>query len=481
MATEDSKETSALLDPTASISSLGPLEDEDSIPNKPEIKTYPQRWYMLIVFTLLNATTNLLWNTWPPIQETCQLVFGWTKTNVLIIGALQAGGSILSVIPSSWFIDTKGLRVAVVTSLSVQLVGVVLEILPVHPYWARTTLITFGEFLIAIAAPVVQNVGVLVLSASWFPPEERMTATAFATLVSYLGSASSYVMGPYMVPDVETGNITYTTGHKIDIDKLRNLTSPAQLKLMESKINEYILVECVLTGVLFFLVWIYFPEKPPTPPSISSSKPRLDFIPGAKTLMTNKHFLLLLAIFSISNGVNWGWSSVQDLIFSHVGISQKAAGWLGFFGNIASTIAIAFSWYADRIKRFTKRILMGLFVMTVCCQTVLTLACEQVFPLTTTIFYISGISAMVFYCGTVPLVMEMAAECTYPVAEGITSGVLILSVYTFNLFFFIGFMFPQASPLWMNWLLVSSSAICIPLIACFKGKYNRLDVDTKEN
>ena len=72
------------------------------------IKVYKRRWYILMLFTLLNATGNILWNTWPPVQETCQLVFGWNKTNLLIIGALQALGSIISIVPSAWLLDTKG-------------------------------------------------------------------------------------------------------------------------------------------------------------------------------------------------------------------------------------------------------------------------------------------------------------------------------------------------------------------------------------
>jgi len=73
--------------------------------------------------------------------------------------------------------------------------------------------------------------------------------------------------------------------------------------------------------------------------------------------------------------------------------------------------------------------------------------------------------------------MELAAECTYPVAEGITSGIMILSVYVINFVFFIAFMFPQASPRWMNWLLVSSTVVCTPLIALYRERYKRLDVD----
>ena len=145
-------------------------------------------------------------------------------------------------------------------------------------------------------------------------------------------------------------------------------------------------------------------------------------------------------------------------------------------------ILVFFRRYADRIKSFTKMILIFLFVTTACAQGVFSLACDQVIPLSKPVFFASGISQMVLFCGTVPLIMELAAECSYPVAEGITSGVLILSVYVINFAFFIAFMFPQANPRWMNWLLVSSTVVCIPLVAFYREKYKRLDVDeSKEN
>lgn len=441
------------------------------------IKVYKRRWYILFIFTLLNTTGNILWNTWPPIQETCQLVFGWDKKNVLIIGALQAVGSIISIVPSAWLLDTKGLRFSVLCSMSLQTFAVVLEIIPSPPH-ARTGLITFSEFLISIAVPAVQNAGVVVLSATWFPPHERMTATAIATLASYLGSAFSYIVGPNLVPDVDYGNLThYHAGESIDIDKLRNNTTPEQMKFLLTRINDYLFIEAVLVGLLFFAVLVYFPAKPPSPPSLSSAAGRLDFISGAKTLLQNRSFWLLLLIFSLSNGVSWGWSSVQDLIFSGVGIDQKTAGWLGFWANVASLLGISFSWYADRIQSFTKPILIFLFVSTACAQTILSLACEQIIPLTKPVFYASGIAQVVLFCGTVPLIMELAAECSYPVAEGITSGVLVLSVYVINFVFFVAFMFPQASPRWMNWLLVSSTVVCTPLVALYTERYKRLDVD----
>ena len=96
-------ESSALIEPTS---------EQSTKENEPlstvNIRVYKRRWYILAVFTSLNAVGNIIWNTWPPIQETCQLVLHWTELNVLIIGALQALGSIISVLPSAWLLDTKG-------------------------------------------------------------------------------------------------------------------------------------------------------------------------------------------------------------------------------------------------------------------------------------------------------------------------------------------------------------------------------------
>ena len=45
------------------------------------------------------------------------------------------------------------------------------------------------------------------------------------------------------------------------------------------------LSECGVLVFLYLLLWAYFPTKPPHPPSISASKPREKFIPGAKKLI----------------------------------------------------------------------------------------------------------------------------------------------------------------------------------------------------
>lgn len=56
-----------------------------------------------------------------------------------------------------------------------------------------------GQFLNGLAGPTIMSAGPY-LSTTWFAPDQRATATAVASLFSYLGSAASFIVGPLVVP-----------------------------------------------------------------------------------------------------------------------------------------------------------------------------------------------------------------------------------------------------------------------------------------
>ena len=70
------------------------------------------------------------------------------------------------------------------------------------------------------AAPLV--------SAAWFPPEQRTTATAISSLACYSGTALSFLIGPLLVPDV----LTYVSESQI-----KNATSKGQISFL--KLSQY--------------------------------------------------------------------------------------------------------------------------------------------------------------------------------------------------------------------------------------------------
>ena len=48
------------------------------------------------------------WNTWGPIQGTSQVVFGWSDTTITLMVAWGPIVYIISFLPISWLMDTKG-------------------------------------------------------------------------------------------------------------------------------------------------------------------------------------------------------------------------------------------------------------------------------------------------------------------------------------------------------------------------------------
>lgn len=68
---------------------------------------------------------------------------------------------------------------------------------PLHVFDSR--LIHGGQLLNGLAGPTVMNAAPF-LSTTWFSADERATATAIASMLSYLGGACAFLVGPLVVP-----------------------------------------------------------------------------------------------------------------------------------------------------------------------------------------------------------------------------------------------------------------------------------------
>lgn len=63
----------------------------------------------------------------------------------------------------------------------------------------NSRLIHGGQILNGLAGPTVMNAAPF-LSTTWFSADERATATAIASMLSYLGGACAFLVGPLVVP-----------------------------------------------------------------------------------------------------------------------------------------------------------------------------------------------------------------------------------------------------------------------------------------
>ena len=213
-----------------------------------------------------------------------------------------------------------------------QVVGSVLRFIPTGDVTASTVLIHFGQIIADFAGPVTMAAPPLI-SSTWFPPYQRTTATAILSVANYIGMAVSFLIGPAFVDDIKDSNIP-----KIDDNYPLNST---QRDKYQKQINSLLYFEAGLQLFVFIFIAVYYPAKPPKPPSPSAATGRVDFKAGAKTLCKNYNFLLLTTIYGASIGFYGGWCSVLYQNLSEYGISvdAKFAAWLGFVAVISGAIS----------------------------------------------------------------------------------------------------------------------------------------------
>ncbi|XP_006815222.1 solute carrier family 49 member 4 homolog [Saccoglossus kowalevskii] len=431
----------------------------DIVPNSfddQDTAVYKRRWYILITFSLTAFTQSAAWNTWGPIADTAKSVLGWSAADIALLTNWGPIGYIPTALFWAWLMDVKGMRVSSLMASALVAAGLAIRCIPVPMHLMKLTM-NVGQCLCGIAGPVLMA-GPTSISVTWFPPNERTTATAIASIFAYFGVAASFLIGPMIVKDRTTG--TNTT---------------------MSPINTTELEKGGWAALLFLIAVVYFPAKPPLPPSRSASIQRVEYKPGILKLVKSIQFWYLGLAYGLTTGVYAGWGTVVDIILRNVGtsgVSQSEAAWIGFWGNIAGSIGGLFiARVVDCIGGHIKIILLisyGLSGITIGWFLFLR---YDIIAFHTVSLYVSLISLGFLLTASVPLIYELTVENSYPIAEGITTIVLTWLNNFFCLLFLVILMIPSVGTAWMNWMLLSSVVLAIPLLILFREKYNRMIVD----
>ena len=216
------------------------------------------------------------------------------------------------------------------------LAGKLIQVIPFANVTLRTVVIYFGH-LIAMLPSFIANGAAPLVSTTWFPPNERTTATAIGTLAASMGAAMAFFIGPLMVPA--------STFESSDSSKV-NLTDQ-NLHSIEIRIMDYFYLQIGLAAFLFLCVVIYFPSKPPLPPSIAALKrntTEIGYKDGLQMLLHNGPYWLLVFVFASTFGIYGGWMSVLDIAVQPFNVDENTSGWLGTgatLGGIISGVIIA--------------------------------------------------------------------------------------------------------------------------------------------
>ncbi|TKS67773.1 Disrupted in renal carcinoma protein 2 -like protein [Collichthys lucidus] len=430
-------------------------------------RVYGRRWLVLTLFSLLGLMQGMVWNFWGPIQNSAVHAFGFTKSDIAVL-VLWGPVGFVPWLLFMWLMDKRGLRASLLLSAFFMLLGATLRSIPLTDQQLRRWLIHGGQFLNGLGGPTIMSAGPY-LSTTWFAPDQRATATAVASLFSYLGGAASFLVGPLVVPPPN--------------DTLAGTTMVAAFSTSDirDRIQMVLYAELAAVATLFAAVLLYFPSRPPLPPSVAAASQRLSYRSSICRLLSNVRFLMIALAYAVPTGVIAGWSGVLDMVLTPAKVSQVDAGWIGFWSTVGGCVfGIAMARFADSIRGMLKLILVLMLAGASLASTWFTLTClSRVthLPSTAAILYTSCILVGIFINSSVPIFFELFIETVYPVPEGITCGVVTFlgNLVTGLLLFFLTFYCTELS--WLNWCLTGSCLFSLVLILFFRESYDRLYLD----
>ena len=156
-------------------------------------QVYKRRWFILGVFSLIACWQDLIWNTFGPIDNSIKYAYQWTDSTIAMFANWGTITFVMIVFPFCYLMETKGLR----------LIAIIMAVLVASGSVIRALSTDDTAFLVFCHLASVLNgfAGAIVMSAPpaisavWFPPEQRTTATAINQVFNSLGDAVTYTMG----------------------------------------------------------------------------------------------------------------------------------------------------------------------------------------------------------------------------------------------------------------------------------------------
>jgi MFS family permease len=348
-----------------------------------QYKVYRYRWVVLAVFMFTNLTIQVLWISYAPITGPAASFYGVTDLQIGFLAMSFMIAFIPLTLPVSWVIDTYGFRLAV--SIGVLMMGVfgVLRGLAGDNY----TLVLWSTIGIAAAQPFLLNAWTKV-PASWFSIQERATAVGLVTLASLVGTALGMVLTPILTESLSIPRVQLIYG-----------------------------ALAAFSAVLFVVLARETPPTPPCPPGMETRALMLD---GFKHALTVRTFWLLLLIMFIGMGIFNGITTWVENIIRPRGFTPAQAGTLGALLLVGGVLgAVVIPSFSDRQRKRQPYLLLGI---TLAIPGLIGLTFATSYPL----LLVSGFALGFFLISASPIVMQYAAEVTYPTPEGTSNGIIQL-------------------------------------------------------
>lgn len=362
-------------------------------------QAYRRRWFLLAVICLLNCSNAMLWLTFAPVADKTAAYFHISMDTINWLSLVYLLISIPFGLVATWVLDSMGLKCAVILSAWLNMVGSIVRAFSVVRFLNLGALthayLFMGQCLCALAQPLV-IFSPTKLAALWFPDHQRATANMISSMSNPLGILVANLLSPALVSEEK------------DIPLMLGVyTIPA-------------VTACVLATV-------GVREKiPPTPPSASATHSTSQpFFTGLKMLVRNKSYVILMVSFGAGIGMFTCFSALLEQILCVMGYSNFFAGLNGALFTVFGLLgAFLLGLYVDKTRAFTEatKVSFCLTALASIAFAVMSRFRNQTVPLalTSSLFGFFGFSVY-------PVAMELAVECSYPVGEGTSTGLVFVS------------------------------------------------------
>ncbi|CAH1173871.1 unnamed protein product [Phaedon cochleariae] len=399
-------------------------------------KAYLRRWMILFVFSYYASVNSIQWIEYSSITHIVVKYYNVSTLAVNWTSIVYCAVYPFLVIPASYVIDKKGLRMAGLIGCIGTLIGTGIKVLSIRNdlFWVvllGQTIVSASQLVIICLPPKIASV--------WFKPNEVSTACSLGVFGTQMGCAIGYVLPPMVVRDSD------------NIDEIG----------YGLKVLCWILTASMIPVTLAVLC--YFPDEPPLPPSNAQASLRevkkefesSEFFKSVKKLFLNRGFVTHMIAYSINVGV---FSAVGTLlnqfILQHFENANEDAGIMGFVMVIAGMIgSVLFGIILDKTHKY-KEINLLIYLLSALSILSLMFSLEYRSKVMT---YIGCIIVGTFTNAYMPVGFELAMELTYPSEESTTTGILMAGTQILGVVFTVALGYFN---MWMGcfWALATQSA-----------------------
>ncbi|CAG5124120.1 unnamed protein product, partial [Candidula unifasciata] len=417
-----------------------PGSTDTILDNHSSTRLYFRRWPMLLLFCLYSFSNAFQWIHLNIIADVILKYYNESlpaeeyqrNTAVDWLSIVYMLAYIPLILPATWLLDKKGLRLCCVVGSLLNALGAWLKCASVSPN--RFALLMFAQTICAISQIWVLGIPAR-LAAVWFGPNEVSTATSLGVFGNQVGVAVGFVLPPVIVPD---SNSSHVVGEELSNMAYGN---------------------AVFATVMSFLIIIFFQDKPKQPPSLAQqhaikAAASENYLQSLYRLFSNFGFVMLTVAYGINTGSYYAISTLLNAIILYYFPGERDnAGRIGLVivltGIIGSVLAGV---WLDKTKTF-KATTAVIYVLSVAGMVAFTFTLDL--HKIWVVFLTSGVLGF-FMTGYLPVGFEFAAEITFPESEGTSSGLLNASATIFGIIFTLG----------MRAMLDSISALSANITLC---------------